>query len=530
MGLESMRLVSMRGMSGVMVMVAAAVAASAHAGPAEHAKCEILMPDNVGLGGYVPNLWPNGVVVYEFSSNVSSFNQQKVLNAMEVLEQPSNITFIERTNESNYVFIQSGNSNSSFVGMIGGAQPLNMVSWNSSGEDGVNYIIVHELMHALGLWHEQSRPDRDNYVQIVWSNIPGGVQHNFQIQNQAILTDTPYDFESVMHYSQCAFTECGACAPGCETITVLPPNEQWQGQIGQRDFLSGFDAAGLADMYGVIQHAVPGDYDTIQAAIDAASDAHEILVAPGTYHETINFNGKAITLKSTAGPAATVIDGQQAGPVVTCETDEGPAAVLDGFTITGGESPVGAGMFNSGASPTITNCRFVGNTAMFNGGAMYNKDASNPDIVNCTFENNTAGLRGGAIHNPFGSPTITNCDFSNNDADLEGGAIFTNDGSAVIENSTFCDSSPQHIAGNWSDAGDNCFSDTCDDVNGNDLPDGCECLADIAGNDDSVSVTDLLTLLSQWGACGACDADLNGDQQVNVTDLLTLLGSWGPCS
>ena len=68
---------------------------------------------------------------------------------------------------------------------------------------------------------------------------------------------------------------------------------------------------------------VPGDYTTIQAAIDAAQTGETVLVAPGTYFENINFKGKAITVKSTSGPGVTTIDGGNSGTVVTFNTGEG---------------------------------------------------------------------------------------------------------------------------------------------------------------------------------------------------------------
>ena len=80
---------------------------------------------------------------------------------------------------------------------------------------------------------------------------------------------------------------------------------------------------------------VPGDFPTIQAAIDAAMDGDEVEVHPGTYNETINFLGKAIRVYSTDGPDVTIIDAQQTGTVVTCDSGEGPDTVLEGFTITG---------------------------------------------------------------------------------------------------------------------------------------------------------------------------------------------------
>ncbi len=91
-------------------------------------------------------------------------------------------------------------------------------------------------------------------------------------------------------------------------------------------------------------------YCSIQVAIDNAVDTDEIVVAPGTYFETINFLGKAITLKSSAGAAVTTIDAQAAGSVVTCNSGEGLDTVLDGFTITGGLAGSGGGMFNFNSS------------------------------------------------------------------------------------------------------------------------------------------------------------------------------------
>ena len=109
---------------------------------------------------------------------------------------------------------------------------------------------------------------------------------------------------------------------------------------------------------------VPGDHATIQSAIDAATSGDEILVAPGSYAETIDFKGKAIALRSSGGPAVTVIDGSGLNQsVVRCVSGEGPDSVLQGFTITGGSAEFGGGMRNEGSSPTVLDCIFKGNTA-----------------------------------------------------------------------------------------------------------------------------------------------------------------------
>ena len=172
----------------------------------------------------------------------------------------------------------------------------------------------------------------------------------------------------------------------------------------------------------------PGDgsignpYCSIQTAIDNAVDTDEIVVAPGTYLEAINFIGKAIWVHSSDGPKVTIIDATSLGyNVVNCYSGEGPDTVLSGFVITGGDTHVGGGMFNSGSSPTVTNCTFSNNAADVFGGGMYNTGYSNPTVTNCTFSGNTASFEGGGMYNGDSSPTVTDCTFSANSAENGGG-------------------------------------------------------------------------------------------------------------
>ncbi len=103
-------------------------------------------------------------------------------------------------------------------------------------------------------------------------------------------------------------------------------------------------------------------------------------------------------------------------------------AVLDGFTVTGGNADgdaqrntLGAGMYNNHSSPTLTNCTFSNNSAGYRGGGIYN-DTSSPVLINCLLESNSAVERGGGMYNIWSSsPTLTNCTFSDNEARAGGG-------------------------------------------------------------------------------------------------------------
>ena len=93
--------------------------------------------------------------------------------------------------------------------------------------------ILHELMHASGFWHEQSRSDRDEYVDIILDNIEEGKDHNFDKQRQANMVGD-YDFCSIMHYGLYAFSKNGR-------RTIVPKHNNFNCDIGDASTFSPMD-------------------------------------------------------------------------------------------------------------------------------------------------------------------------------------------------------------------------------------------------------------------------------------------------
>ncbi len=180
--------------------------------------------------------WTNNLVPYQFAENVTAPDRTMVLSAIAHWEANTPMRFVERNVDNaadypDYVNVVSDDFACwSYVGRIGGEQELNVVGACGFG------ATVHEFGHAIGLWHEQSREDRDTYVQINWENIEIGNEHNF---NQQISNGTDigvYDYGSIMHYGAFDFNKEGS-GP---TITPLQPVA-----IGQRSGLSDLDIASI---------------------------------------------------------------------------------------------------------------------------------------------------------------------------------------------------------------------------------------------------------------------------------------------
>jgi len=98
-------------------------------------------------------------------------------------------------------------------------------------------------MHTLGFYHEQSRPDRDQFVEIVWKNIPSGHKHNFNKYDRWTIDsmNSPYDYLSVMHYHKTMF--------GSGRLTIKTKDPKYQDRIGSKTIFSEQDIKQINSMY-----------------------------------------------------------------------------------------------------------------------------------------------------------------------------------------------------------------------------------------------------------------------------------------
>lgn len=177
--------------------------------------------------------------------------------------------------------------------------------------------------------------------------------------------------------------------------------------------------------------------ESIQAAIDhpETNPGDTIVVAPGVYYETIDFHGRALTVRSqdptdTTVVAKTVIDGNGDGTVITFQQGEDRDSVLSGFTIRGGFGTSGGGMYIDSSRPTVTWCTFIENEAMFDGGGMF-CGFGDPVVTNCRFVGNTA-IYGGGVAALLADAEFGNCVFVGNSAVQTGGAVDVFTGGAPL--------------------------------------------------------------------------------------------------
>jgi serine protease len=212
---------------------------------------------------------------------------------------------------------------------------------------------------------------------------------------------------------------------------------------------------------------VPQDHSTIQSAINAAAAGDTILVAAGTYNETIDFQAKAITVVSESGAASTVINGDGVGAVVTMNANAGETPVLQGFTVrNGGASGFTDGAIDTSGGPaliennTITGNRFCGEgavTARFSSATIRNNvisgnsqdlcsggvggagvsigGAGTVQLLNNVITGNTHGTGAGGVQLfAAGEPTISGNVIKDNVGWFGGGMALANVSDATITN------------------------------------------------------------------------------------------------
>ncbi|XP_001844560.2 blastula protease 10 [Culex quinquefasciatus] len=193
--------------------------------------------------------WPNNEIPYEIAvEHFSPAHVDYIERGLRILEQRSCLRFRPRRDDSeSYIRVIGDDAGCwSRVGYVNeGMQELHLDP--DPLDTGCFRIetIVHEFLHSLGFYHQQSATDRDDFVDVILDNIQDGKQHNFNVYPADVVTDfgVRYDYGSVMHYGPMSFSK-----NGLPTIVPKDPNAV----IGQRLGMSERDISKLNLMYGCL--------------------------------------------------------------------------------------------------------------------------------------------------------------------------------------------------------------------------------------------------------------------------------------
>jgi len=161
--------------------------------------------------------WPKGIVPYRIRKDHFSREDRKMIYAgMKLWEKVTCVKFVRArspdakdTGHEHYIWIGNGDGCYTFVGYQNGA--INHeVTLTNSDEDGhcmIPETVAHELGHVLGLQHEQTRKDRDSYIQVLFGDIKESDHVQFKHKEGHSRFGTPYDYCSIMHYGPQAFAK-----------------------------------------------------------------------------------------------------------------------------------------------------------------------------------------------------------------------------------------------------------------------------------------------------------------------------------
>ncbi len=347
------------------------------------------------------------------------------------------------------------------------------------------------------------------------------------------------------------------------------------------------DGDGMPDGCDVV--TVPGDYATIQGAIDATviGDFRIVTLGAGTFAGPISFAGKAVIVRG-AGAGKTIIDGtaSAAGSVVRFTGGEPVTAALEGVTVRGGQGGtplppnpaalVGGGVFGFNSAASIRNCVIEQNASGFGGGVymfgctgaidgcVIRDNTAQADggglqiyggatsVIDCSIANNYANSRGGGVHAVLGAHEFTRVSITSNASNnLVGGLSWVPDGNPAadltLDDCTVTSNTAEKLYGGIGAVNDNggpklhllgtqvCSNVPAPNISGPHTADAtsevCDCVADVI-QDGVVNGVDLAALLTVWGTDGGTTprADCSRDGIVNGVDLGTLLSAWGACA
>lgn len=185
-------------------------------------------------------LWTDGIIPYEMAGDLPDGVRTSVEAAIAHWNNTSSISLVERAGltggaATDYVDFVNGPGCASWVGKQGGNQPIWVSGSCTTGS------IIHEIGHAIGLLHEHTRSDRDQFVNVKLDNIQTGKEFNFDVVTGGVTNLGGYDYASIMHYGEFFFS-----SNGDPTLVPLNPDVE----IGQRVSASAGDLSAIDELYG----------------------------------------------------------------------------------------------------------------------------------------------------------------------------------------------------------------------------------------------------------------------------------------
>jgi astacin len=241
--------------------------------------------------------WPSGVMPYVIDPSFDPLQQQTILDAMShIVNTVGGVKFKPRTTESNYVvFLVHPSVCNSPPGRQGGGQVINLTS-------GCAYNmgkVAHEILHSAGMWHEQSRCDRDSYVSINLNNVLSKDHHNFDKK-------CPWAHSSVFEYSEGSIMHYGAYDGSYNGQPVITSKRGLGHLMGQRTGLAQSDVNTLNYIY---RPWVPQNLDIVNSNGDAvvtwnpsSGATHYTMTYIQRYEYRDNYAGTSYTTEQRLGP------------------------------------------------------------------------------------------------------------------------------------------------------------------------------------------------------------------------------------
>lgn len=305
--------------------------------------------EGVGLSDLTKR-WPNNLVFYTISSFLPTVNRARVNQAITHWTSNSNLRFAYVLNPElvdNYIEFVPGLGCSSSLGMIGGRQVITLGDGCTTGNT------IHEIGHAIGFFHEQSRSDRNNYIDILSANIVSGREHNFDTFIDRGIGGFNYgtfDFGSIMMYPSNAFSSNGlptitkkdgstfsAQRIGLSMIDIATANYMYSGSKGQVTSGIRTDLDYYASLYNTSASGTSKMEDIVAVAIAGSTDHCYTWYKDGTVSVGISSDLDRYQPKRSYSLAPGKFPSDVAGIGITGSTDHCYVWYKDG-TVSSGTS------------------------------------------------------------------------------------------------------------------------------------------------------------------------------------------------